>query len=97
MLKMAVFAPMPSASAKIATVANAGLFRSRRKPKRVSRRKFATLTLSFPGQANQTSPGKGYDSSDCCMPTSPAQSHIVPHQSREQANPTSRQHFLPEK
>src|ERR1700733_8978168 len=42
-------------------------------------------------------PGQGYDSSDCRIPTNPARSHIAPHQSRNQANPTSRPHFLPEK
>src|SRR3984885_5681753 len=42
-------------------------------------------------------PGQGYDSSDCSILANPAQSHIAPRQSREQADPTSRHYFLPEK
>src|SRR5580700_9332805 len=97
MLKIAVFAPMPNARASIATAATPGFFRSRRKPKRVSRRKFAMLALSFSGSGNQTSPGKGCDSSDCSNPTNPAHAHAAPRLSRERANPTSHHHFLREK
>src|SRR5271154_4901023 len=73
MLKIAVFAPMPSASAKIATAANPGFLRSRRKPKRVSRRKFAMLALSFSGQGNRMNPGKRLHSRDYCTATNPVQ------------------------
>src|SRR5277367_3325648 len=84
MLKMAVFAPMPSASAKIATAANPGFLRSRRKPKRVSRRKFAMLALSFSGQGNQMSPDNTHDSSDYCTATNPVQ---MKHVTRRNAFP----------
>src|SRR5277367_2911104 len=99
MLKIAVFAPMPSASAKIATAANPGFLRSRRKPKRVSRRKFAMLALSFSAQGNRMNPGKRLHSRDRFVQRTRlfAQACNARPQTRDHRNPTSLQYFLPEK
>jgi hypothetical protein len=51
------------------------------------------LALSLSGKENETSPGKGYDSSGYSVPTSPAQTRDAQRQTREQANPTSTRRF----
>ncbi len=53
--------------------------------------------LSLSGNEDETSPGKGHDSSDYFIPMNPAPTRDAQRQIREQPNPTSTRRFLAQK
>jgi len=52
------------------------------------------LALSLSGKEDETSPGKGYDSSDYFITANPTQTRNAQRQFREPANPTSTRRFF---